>query len=339
MSPFTRLRGPHQIISKYLYNPMGIAGPPHWRIRSDNTQEALLKQRTSSPREVAHAVRSSRLDSSGAIRSSQPRWPFPASAGADAYPNKQLTLIVPAAAGGPTDTVARLIAESMGRTLGQTVIVENIGGAGGTIGMARVAKAAPDGYTVAVWHIAHATAPALYDNLNYNVVDDFDHIGRITDVPMTLVSKPALPAKDVTELSPGCGRRSDKVTYGHAGIGSASHLCALMLMKELGVQTKGVSYRGTGPAMNDLRRRPVRRHVRPDHQHDQPDQGRQDQGLRRHDQVQGLGAAGPADARQRRAEGLRGVGVARDVGAEGLAQGGDATSSSQPCRPRSRTPR
>ena len=109
-----------------------------------------------------------------------------------AFPTKPITIIVPAAAGGPTDTVARLIGESMGRTLGQTVVVENIGGAGGTIGMARVSKSAPDGYTIAVWHIAHATAPALYDSLKYDVVNDFDHLGRITDVPMTLVSKAAL---------------------------------------------------------------------------------------------------------------------------------------------------
>src|SRR6476469_10931928 len=117
-----------------------------------------------------------------------------------AFPTRPITLVVPAAAGGPTDTVARLIAESMSRTLGQSVIVENVGGAGGTIAMARVAKAAPDGYTVAVWHIAQATAPALYENLRYDVVNDFDHLGRITDVPMTLVSKSALPAKNLTEL-------------------------------------------------------------------------------------------------------------------------------------------
>jgi tripartite-type tricarboxylate transporter receptor subunit TctC len=169
-----------------------------------------------------------------------------------AYPTKSITLVVPAAAGGPTDTVSRLIAESMTRTLGQTVVVENQGGAGGTLAMARVAKAAPDGYTVAVWHIAQATAPALYDNLKYDVVNDFDHIGRITDVPMTLVSKPALPAKDVKELLDWIRAEKAKVTYGHAGVGSASHLCALILMKELGAQMTGVGYRGTGPAMNDL---------------------------------------------------------------------------------------
>src|ERR1043166_8866896 len=117
-----------------------------------------------------------------------------------AFPTKPITLIVPAAAGGPTDTVSRLVAESMSRTLGQTVVIENVGGAGGTIAMARVAKAAPDGYTIAVWHIAQATAPALYDNLRYDVVNDFDHIGRITDVPMTIVSRTGLAAKDIKEL-------------------------------------------------------------------------------------------------------------------------------------------
>ncbi|MBI2715590.1 MAG: tripartite tricarboxylate transporter substrate binding protein BugD [Rhizobiales bacterium] len=169
-----------------------------------------------------------------------------------AYPAKSITLVVPAAAGGPTDTVARLVAESMSRTLGQTVVVENAGGAGGTIGMARVAKAAPDGYTIAVWHIAQATAPALYENLKYDVVNDFDHLGRITDVPMTLVSKAALPTKDIKELLDWIRAQKGKVLYGHAGIGSASHLCTLILMKQLGVQMEGVGYRGTGPAMNDL---------------------------------------------------------------------------------------
>ena len=140
----------------------------------------------------------------------------------------------------------------MSRTLGQTVVIENIGGAGGTLGMARVAKAEPDGYTIAIWHIAHATAPALYESLKYDVVNDFDHIGRITDVPMTLVSKNALAAKNVKDLFGWIRAEKTKATYGHAGIGSASHLCALILMKELGVEMTGLGYRGTGPAMNDL---------------------------------------------------------------------------------------
>jgi tripartite-type tricarboxylate transporter receptor subunit TctC len=169
-----------------------------------------------------------------------------------AFPTKPITLIVPAASGGPTDTVGRLIAESMGRTLGQTVLVENLGGAGGTLGMARVSKSAADGYTIAVWHIAHATAPALYDSLKYDVIDDFDHLGRITDVPMTLVSKATLPPNNVTELLEWIRTNKEKASYGHAGIGSASHLCMLMLMNEIGVQMNGIPYRGTGPAMNDL---------------------------------------------------------------------------------------
>jgi tripartite-type tricarboxylate transporter receptor subunit TctC len=169
-----------------------------------------------------------------------------------AFPTKPIGLLVPAAAGGPTDTVARLVAESMSRTLGQTVVVENVGGAGGTIGMARVAKAAPDGYSIAVWHIAQATAPALYDNLRYDVVNDFDHIGRITDVPMTLVAKTGVEAKTTKELIDWIRAQNGKVTYGHAGVGSASHLCTLVLMKELGLKMDGVGYRGTGPAMNDL---------------------------------------------------------------------------------------
>lgn len=177
--------------------------------------------------------------------------PQAASAQSD-FPTKPITIIVPAAAGGPTDTVSRLIAESMGRTLGQTILIENVGGAGGTLGMARASKAAADGYTLAIWHIAQATAPALYDSIKYDVVNDFDHLGRITDVPMTLVSKPTLPANNVTELLAWIRANSDKATYGHAGIGSASHLCMLMLTKELGVQLNGIPYRGTGPAMNDL---------------------------------------------------------------------------------------
>lgn len=170
----------------------------------------------------------------------------------DAFPSKTITLIVPAAAGGPTDTVSRLIAESMTKTLGQTVIVENAGGAGGTIGMAKLKNAAPSGYTIGIWHISHATAPALYDNLTYKAVEDFDHIGRVTDVPMTLVSKAALPAKDIGELVTWIKGNKEKVTYGHAGIGSGSHLCTMLLESALKVEMLGVGYKGTGPAMNDL---------------------------------------------------------------------------------------
>ncbi|HEU4379506.1 MAG TPA: tripartite tricarboxylate transporter substrate-binding protein [Hyphomicrobiaceae bacterium] len=171
---------------------------------------------------------------------------------AQGYPNKPITIIVPAGAGGPTDTVARLVGESMSRTLGQQIIVENVGGAGGTIGVGRVAKSAPDGYTLVVWHIGQATAPALYDNLKYNVLDDFDSIGRITDVPMTIVGKAGLEAKSIGDLLTWLKAKQKDVTYAHAGIGSASHLCALLLMSAIKVEMTAVSYRGTGPAMNDL---------------------------------------------------------------------------------------
>lgn len=175
-----------------------------------------------------------------------------AAAKADSYPSKPITILVPSAAGGPTDTVARLIAESMTKTLGQTVIVENQGGAGGTIGMARIARTPADGYTLAIWHIAHATAPALYDNLKYDPVADFDHIGRITDVPMTIVSKAALPPKTIDELIAWMKANKATASFGHAGVGSAAHLCGLLFLNDLNLQMAQVAYRGTGPAMNDL---------------------------------------------------------------------------------------
>jgi tripartite-type tricarboxylate transporter receptor subunit TctC len=168
------------------------------------------------------------------------------------FPTRPITLVVPAAAGGPTDTVARRIAESMSRTLGHTVIVGNVGGAGGTIGMVRVAKAAPDGYTIAVWHVGQATAPALYDGLKYDVVNDFDHIGRITDVPMTVVARGNFPAKDFSDLVQYVKANKEKSTVAHAGTGSASHLCSMLFQSAIGVTVTTIPYKGTGPAMNDL---------------------------------------------------------------------------------------
>jgi len=176
----------------------------------------------------------------------------PTETAAQGYPNKAITIVVPAAAGGPTDTVARLIGESMGKTLGQQIVIENLGGAGGTVGMARVARAPADGYTLAVWHIGQATAPSLYDNLRYNAIDDFDSIGRITDVPMTIVGKANLEPKDIAELLIWVKQKQKDVTYAHAGIGSAAHLCGLLFMSATKVEMTAVSYRGTGPAMTDL---------------------------------------------------------------------------------------
>ena len=177
-----------------------------------------------------------------------------AAAGAQAqnYPTKTITMIVPFAAGGPTDTVARLVAQSMGTTLKQQIIVENVGGAGGTIGAARVAKAAPDGYTIFLHHIGHSTAPALYRKLSYNAIDSFEPIGLVTDVPMTLIARANFPAKDFKELLAYVKANKEKVTYANAGLGSASHLCGMLFQTAIGVDLTTVPYKGTGPAMNDM---------------------------------------------------------------------------------------
>ncbi|WP_157889149.1 tripartite tricarboxylate transporter substrate binding protein BugD [Herminiimonas arsenitoxidans] len=168
------------------------------------------------------------------------------------YPTKPITMIVPFAAGGPTDTVARLVAQSMGNTLKQTVLVENVGGAGGTIGAARVAKSAPDGYTLFLHHIGQSTAPSLYRKLSYNAIDDFEPVGLITDVPMTLIARGDFPAKDLKELLTYVKANKNKVTYANAGVGSASHLCGMLFMTAIDTELTTVPYKGTGPAMNDL---------------------------------------------------------------------------------------
>lgn len=171
---------------------------------------------------------------------------------AENYPTKTITMIVPFSAGGPTDTVARLVAQSMSTTLKQTVIVENVGGAGGTIGAARVAKAAPDGYTIFLHHIGMSTAPTLYRKLSYNAINDFEPIGLVTDVPMTFIARSNFPAKDFKELLAYVKANKDKVTYANAGVGSASHLCGMLFMTAIDTELTTVPYKGTGPAMNDL---------------------------------------------------------------------------------------
>lgn len=168
------------------------------------------------------------------------------------YPTKTITMVVPFAAGGPTDTVARLVAQSMGVKLKQQIIVENVGGAGGTIGAARVAKATPDGYTIFLHHIGQSTAPALYRKLTYNAIDGFEPIGLVTDVPMTLVARKDFPAKDFKELLAYVKANKEKVTYANAGLGSASHLCGMLFMTAIETDLTTVPYKGTGPAMNDL---------------------------------------------------------------------------------------
>jgi tripartite-type tricarboxylate transporter receptor subunit TctC len=173
-------------------------------------------------------------------------------AAAQNYPAKSVTMIVPFAAGGPTDTVARLIGQSMGKTMGQTIIVENVGGAGGTLGAARAAKASPDGYTVFLHHIGHATAATLYRKLPYDTVGDFSPIGLVTDVPMTLVAKGGFQPNTLGELIAYVKQNKDKVSYANAGVGAASHLCGMLFMSAIDTELTTVAYRGTGPAMNDL---------------------------------------------------------------------------------------
>ncbi|RQP26431.1 tripartite tricarboxylate transporter substrate-binding protein [Piscinibacter terrae] len=175
-----------------------------------------------------------------------------ASAFAD-YPDKPITIVVPFAAGGPTDKVARDLAEALRKPMGNaTIIIENVGGAGGTLGATKVAKAAPDGYTLLLAHAGISTAPALYRNLQYKTLEDFEYLGMINEVPMTLVSKPTLPAKNYGELVKWLEANKGKVNLANAGLGSASHLCGLMFQSATKIEMQTVPYKGTGPAMTDL---------------------------------------------------------------------------------------
>ena len=169
-----------------------------------------------------------------------------------AYPDKPVTLVVPFAAGGPTDVVARMLAIPMGKSLGQTVLVENAVGAGGTIGAAKVARAAPNGYTLFLHHMGMATAPALYKKLSFDPLKDFEYIGQVVDVPMTLLARKDFPAANYKELETYIRANKDKVSLANAGLGAVSHLCGLLFMTQLGVELTTIPYKGTGPAMNDL---------------------------------------------------------------------------------------
>lgn len=170
-----------------------------------------------------------------------------------AWPDKPVTIVVPFAAGGPTDKVARDLAEALRKSLNnQTVIIENVGGAGGTLGAAKVAKAQPDGYTFLLHHIGMATSPALYRNLPYKTLDDFEYIGMVNEVPMTLIGKPGLPANNFAELRKWLDANKGKVNLANAGLGAASHLCGLLFQQSVGVDMTTVPYKGTAPAMTDL---------------------------------------------------------------------------------------
>ena len=168
------------------------------------------------------------------------------------FPDRPITLVVPFVAGGPSDKIARDVAEALRKPLGQTVVVENAGGAGGTIGSAKVARAAPDGYTLLVHHIGMATAPALYRKLTYKVPEDFETLGVINEAPSVLIGKPGLAANNFAELRQWIASNGDKTNLANAGVGSASHLCGLMLQSALKASMTPVPYKGTAPAMTDM---------------------------------------------------------------------------------------
>jgi tripartite-type tricarboxylate transporter receptor subunit TctC len=174
------------------------------------------------------------------------------SAGAQQYPTKNITMLVPYAAGGPTDTVARVVAQSMAKPLGHTIIVENKPSAGGILAPEQVKNSKPDGYTILIHHVGMATTPGLYRQLRYNPLTDFEYIGLINDVPMTLIARANFPANNFKEFLAYIKQNKQKVTYAHAGIGAASHLCGMLFMSSIETDILTVPYKGTGPAMNDL---------------------------------------------------------------------------------------
>lgn len=168
------------------------------------------------------------------------------------YPDRPITIVVPFAAGGPSDKIARDLAEALRKPLKETVVIDNTGGAGGTIGAAKVANAKPDGYTLLVHHIGMATAPALYRKLSYKVPEDFEFLGLVNEAPSVLITKPTVDANNFAELKKWIDSSGGKLNLANAGVGSASHLCGLMIQQGLKADMTTVPYKGTAPAMTDL---------------------------------------------------------------------------------------
>lgn len=174
-------------------------------------------------------------------------------ASAQAFPQRPITMIVPFAAGGPTDVVARIVSDHMSRTLGQQIVIENVAGAGGTTGITRGATATADGYTIMMGHMGtHGAAPALYPNLRYDPAKDFAPIGLAAGTPIVIVAKKDFPAKDLKEFIANLKENSTKINQAHAGVGSVSHSTGVLISSQLGVKPTLIAYRGTGPALNDL---------------------------------------------------------------------------------------
>ncbi len=168
------------------------------------------------------------------------------------FPSRPITMVMPYSPGGPGDAITRVFAGAMQKILGQQVLVENPAGASGSIGTARVARARPDGYTLLMIHVSHATNTVMFKNLPYNTVDDFEPIGSATSGPMLIATRANFPAKDLNEFIAYLRANQGKVSLAHAGVGSASHLCGLMMMNALNVKLNEIPYKGTGPALNDL---------------------------------------------------------------------------------------
>ena len=176
-----------------------------------------------------------------------------ATVSAQGYPTRSINVVVPFPAGGPSDVVARIVTDHMGRTLGQQLVIENVGGAGGTLGSARVAAAAPDGYTLLAGSMgSHVAAPVLTPNLKYDPSKDFEPIGFTAHSPAVVTARKDFPAKDMAEFVAYVKQNGDKVKQAHGGIGASSHMACLLFNSELGLKPTLVAYRGTGPAVNDL---------------------------------------------------------------------------------------
>ncbi len=170
----------------------------------------------------------------------------------ESYPSRPITMVMPYAPGGPGDTITRLFAAAMQKTLGQQIVVDNTAGASGTIGTAKVARSKADGYTLLMIHVSHATNMAMYKSLPYHPVDDFEPIGSATTGPMVIVARNEFPPRDLNEFVAYLKANPAKVSLAHAGVGSASHLCGLMMMSVLNVKLNEIPYKGTGPALTDL---------------------------------------------------------------------------------------
>jgi tripartite-type tricarboxylate transporter receptor subunit TctC len=168
------------------------------------------------------------------------------------FPQRPITVVMPYAAGGPGDVITRIFASAMQKFLGQSIVVDNTAGASGSIGSAKVARAKPDGYTLLMIHVSHATNPAMVKNLSYHPVDDFEPIGQASEGPMLVVARKDFPARDGREFIAMVREQGNKLSIGHAGIGSASHLCGLMFMNALKTDLTFVPYKGAAPALNDL---------------------------------------------------------------------------------------